>query len=122
MDDGEFGLIYERSQRLKLGEDSRRPWEDAFKEIREKFEGKTFNLYYDVFLDADQVQLSFGTEGASAKYKLVTVGEKAMEFSDETGTKVTVRVNGSHKVNIYDTAKTGFKLSGGSVHIYFFET
>lgn len=122
MNDKEFKRIYGKAARSRMNEDSRRPWEDAFREIKDKFEGKTLGLYYDIFLDEDKVQMSYGNSAESAKYSLTNVDEGSLEFADDSGTKMTVNVDGSHKVNIYDTDRVGFKLSGGSVHIYFFET
>jgi hypothetical protein len=119
MFEDEFKGAYGRA-RKRLEEDSRQKWADAVDEIKEKFEGKELSLYYDMFM-TDDMQLSFGTEAKSAKYRLMDVTPDGLTFEDENGVKVRVRTNGNHKVNVYDTGRLGFKLCGGSVHIYFFE-
>lgn len=116
-----FGKAFKRiAERARMMEDERSTWLKAREQIKKKFEGKSFRLYYDMFLN-DEITLSHGTQTTSETFTLKKVGQNFLRFIGKGGTEVRVDSIRDYRVEIFDMDRIGFKLTSPSVHIYFFK-
>lgn len=119
--DGSMEESFKRiAETARMREDERSTWLKAREQIKEKFEGEKFRLYYDMFLNGD-VSVSYGTQNTSDEFTLEKVGLQTLRFVGSDGTVVSVESIKDYSVEIFDTDRLGFKLASPSVHIYFFK-